>query len=136
MVAIIGLVSAIALPAYQSYVRTAKMTKLSQSFDLGVRLARHEFSKQSARMAFGISSSVPTSDSGWIALMDQENSTLAGDGSAMYRPGIPPGGDSSGAVFVNWDVASSQLIIRHSEFLDLTGREARITTSTFQLIDN
>ncbi|MDP6026708.1 MAG: prepilin-type N-terminal cleavage/methylation domain-containing protein, partial [Pseudomonadales bacterium] len=40
VVAIIGILAAVALPAYQDYIKTANMTKVTAHYQEAVRLAR------------------------------------------------------------------------------------------------
>ena len=43
VVAIIGILSAVAVPAYRDYIRTANMTKVKTHYEEAVRLARHTY---------------------------------------------------------------------------------------------
>ena len=46
VVAIIGILAAVALPAYQDYIKTANMTKVNAHYEEAVRLTRSTMSKQ------------------------------------------------------------------------------------------
>ena len=53
VVAIIGILAAVALPAYQDYIKNANMAKVSTHFDEGVRFAQNEMRKVQAGLAMG-----------------------------------------------------------------------------------
>ena len=48
VVAIIGILAAIAIPAYNGYIAQAKMNSAKSNFDTAVRLVKNEFAKRSA----------------------------------------------------------------------------------------
>jgi type IV pilus assembly protein PilA len=79
VVAIIGILAAVALPAYQDYIATANMTKVNSHYEEAVRLTRSTFVKGNTQNALGLANTTPTTAAGWIAL---------------YNPGgnLSPGG--------------------------------------------
>ena len=58
-VAVIGIISAIAVPAYRSYIETANMTKVTANFEEAVRLGRSTFTKDKTRIAIGLPATAP-----------------------------------------------------------------------------
>lgn len=54
VVAIIGILAAIAVPAYQGYTRTARMAKCQENFDVARRYIDEGFQADAARRALGI----------------------------------------------------------------------------------
>ena len=54
VVAIIGILAAVALPAYQDYIRNSNMAKVNSHYEEGVRFAQNEFRKIQSEMAMGI----------------------------------------------------------------------------------
>ncbi|MEX2327763.1 MAG: prepilin-type N-terminal cleavage/methylation domain-containing protein, partial [Pseudomonadales bacterium] len=66
VVAIIGILAAVALPAYQDYIKTANMTKVNSHYEEAVRLARTTYVKGNTQNALGLSITTPTTVSGWI----------------------------------------------------------------------
>ncbi|MFT7686984.1 MAG: type IV pilus assembly protein PilA, partial [Candidatus Azotimanducaceae bacterium] len=60
VVAIIGILAAVALPAYQDYIKTANMTKVTSHYEEAVRLARSTYVKGNTQVALGLTSTVPT----------------------------------------------------------------------------
>ena len=55
VVAIIGILAAVAIPAYQDYIKTANMAKVSAHYEEACRTVRNEFSKVSSRLGMGAS---------------------------------------------------------------------------------
>jgi len=80
-IAVIGLVSAFAVPAYRSYIDTANMTKVTANFEQAIRVAQNTYSLQKTRTTLGMASSVPTTTEEWISLLNE---------SAMEAPGGGP----------------------------------------------
>ena len=70
VVAIIGILAAVALPAYQDYIKTANMTKVAAHYDEAVRAARATFVKGNTQRALGLTSTVPSSGAEWISLFN------------------------------------------------------------------
>jgi prepilin-type N-terminal cleavage/methylation domain-containing protein len=91
VVAIIGILSAVAIPAYQGYIENANMAKVSAHYSSAVNLVRSTIAKGDANVALGVTSSTPTDVEGWLTLLNKAG------GSA------PEGG----AAYVNLDVAES-----------------------------
>ena len=70
VVAIIGILAAVALPAYQDYIKTANMTKVNSHYQEAVRLARTTYVKGHTQAALGLASTVPTTAAGWIEIFN------------------------------------------------------------------
>ena len=51
VVAIIGILAAVALPAYQDYIRNSNMSKVNAHFEEGSRFVSNEFRKVQAQLA-------------------------------------------------------------------------------------
>ena len=62
VVAIIGILAAVALPAYQDYIENSNMAKVTSHFEEGVRLAENEMRKVQAEVATGRLASLATAD--------------------------------------------------------------------------
>ncbi len=53
VVAIIGILAAVAIPAYQDYIKTANMSKVAANFEEAVRTLRNEMAKIQTRATLG-----------------------------------------------------------------------------------
>ena len=66
VIAVIGIVSAIAVPAYNSYIETANMTKTTALFQEAIKNAQTTFTKDEARLALGLPVTAPVDTQGWV----------------------------------------------------------------------
>lgn len=82
VVAIIGILAAVALPAYQDYIQTANMTKVSAQYEGAIRATTTTMVKGATQNALALPDTTPSDSAGWISL---------------YNPGgnLSPGGDAA-----------------------------------------
>ena len=59
VVAIIGILAAVALPAYQDYIKTANMARVTSNYEEAVRVTKATFSKGATRRALGLLMMMP-----------------------------------------------------------------------------
>jgi type IV pilus assembly protein PilA len=86
VVAIIGILAAVALPAYQDYIRNANMSKVNAHFEEGVRFAQNEMRKIQAQLAMGTFATAAAADAAtpqtwWIDTMNSQGGTAPGGGA-------------------------------------------------------
>ncbi len=132
VVAIIGILAAVAIPAYQSYIRTANMAKVSSHYEEGCRVARNELSKVASRIGLGAGVGTEYTNfstvGNFIANVINTNDSLAPGGQNAY---ISPGdatSDLRGAVRVSrfvpptsaTDWAVTDIALQRPTYLDLT----------------
>jgi len=87
VVAIIGILAAVALPAYQDYITSANMAKVSSHYEEGVRFAENEMRNYQAKVALGRApTDLPSDAAGWINLLNPEG-VLAPEGNVVGYAG-------------------------------------------------
>ena len=102
VVAIIGILAAVALPAYQDYIENANMAKITSHFEEGARFAQNELRKVQADVAIGRTANLLAADpayteANFIAQLNQGGGTAPG-GGLPYLQGV--GDPSTGAIGV------------------------------------
>ena len=112
VIAIIGILAAIALPAYQDYIATANMTKVTANYEEAILLARATYVKGNTQTALGLSSTVPANASAWIAIFNPAGSNApSADGSGnQVNAYLAAPDDTSGAIGVDSTSAASVTI--------------------------
>ena len=128
VVAIIGILAAVALPAYQDYIKTANMVKVTSHYEEAIRLARSTYVKGNTQVALGLDSTVPTDSSAWIAIFNP-GGNLAPGGQAAYITGTTAD-DARGAVAVDGDATT--VTIYRPKYQDL-GADSSVITAASEL---
>ena len=133
VVAIIGILAAVALPAYQDYIKTANMTKVNTHYDEAVRLARTTYVKGNTQNALGLSSTVPSDNSGWIALFNPGNNNAPNTDAtgASVNAYMPTADATSGAIGVNTGGIASVTITRPA-YRDLSTTATTVIAASAQ----
>ena len=124
VVAIIGILAAVALPAYQDYIKTANMTKVTAHYQEAVRLARSTYTKGATQTALGLASTVPTAAAAWILIFNPQGN-LAPGGGAAYVTGAADA--TTGAIGVT--TGKSSVTISMPGYEDLTAASTEVTAA-------
>ncbi|MFT7245827.1 MAG: prepilin-type N-terminal cleavage/methylation domain-containing protein [Candidatus Azotimanducaceae bacterium] len=138
VIAVIGIISAVGLPAYQGYIETAQMSRVNAAYEYAVRLTRDEFAKDTTRVAIGLVSTLPTTSAGWIERFDPGGQSKAPDGGPAYiearssRKNLTAAG-STGAVHVRYNSKKGQLDIGRPTYAKLEAYRARITRNDIDI---
>ena len=123
VVAIIGILAAVALPAYQDYIKTANMTKVTSHYEEAVRLARSTYVKGNTQIALGLTATVPSTQSGWVAIFNPAG-VLSPGGTVAYDTAANA---TTGTVGVTGNLLS--VTVARPAYLDLTARSASVLAS-------
>ena len=115
VVAIIGILAAVALPAYQDYIKNANLAKVSSHYEEGFRFIANEARKVQAQMAMGTltaaNADLAMADTALVARLNQQGGRAPG-GVAPYA--IAAGATQSGVIQVtktSGTVATRDLLI-------------------------
>ncbi len=128
VVAIIGILAAVALPAYQVYIKTANMSKVTSHYQEASRLARSTFVKGNTQIALNLVSSVPTNTAGWIAIFNPAGVPAPGGGAAFVDGGVDDALGTVGVVGTNLTVT----VIRPA-YQDFTAQDTTIVIGTDEI---
>ncbi len=85
VVAIIGILSAVAIPAYQGYIENANMAKVSAHYSSAINLVRSTIAKGDANVALGLERGTPTDAEGWVMLLNKAGGSAPGGGAAYLE---------------------------------------------------
>ena len=103
-IAIIGVLAAIAIPAYQDYVENSNMAKVTSHYEGAVRFARVELRKLQADLAVGRIADMAAADgtgnytqAGLVAVLNGNGGTAPGGGDPYAEGG---GNANTGAIGV------------------------------------
>jgi prepilin-type N-terminal cleavage/methylation domain-containing protein len=86
VVAIIGILAAVALPAYQDYIKNANMAKVNAHWEEGARYANNELRKVQAKLAMGTYANAGAADADvavqawWVSAMNSQGGRAPGGG--------------------------------------------------------
>ncbi len=82
VVAIIGILAAVALPAYQDYIKTANMTRVSTQFETAIRAIESSMVKGATQRALGLDDTTPQGFDEWVSLFNPGGANAPGGGPA------------------------------------------------------
>ena len=114
VVAIVGILAAVALPAYQGYIANANMAKVNNHFEEAVRATRNAMLRGNAQVAMGLPDTTPATAEAWIALYNPDGVQAPGGGPAYAAEAD----EDTGAIGVTGDDDSVILVRPEYEDLD------------------
>lgn len=118
VVAIIGILAAVALPAYQDYISSTNTAKMNTHYEQGIRFARVEFARVRTDLSMGVETTAAAStrlDSAaeWVGLISAEIGTAtAPEGGAPFI--IGSSNNTTGAIGIDLTqgtIATADLIL-------------------------
>jgi type IV pilus assembly protein PilA len=82
VVAIIGILAAVALPAYQDYIKTANITKVNAQYEGAIRATTSTMVKGATQRALGLAETTPSTAPAWMSLYNPGGNFAPGGGLA------------------------------------------------------
>ena len=133
VLAIIGITAATAMPAYRNYISLTQTTIVSSTYDMAVKVARQEYSKNLTRVTLGLPSTLPSDDATWVQVFAGTNNSSAPDGGPAFRPGPQPNSEAipSGAIFIRHH--SDHVHISRSQFNELNPLETKVYSDKIEV---
>jgi Tfp pilus assembly major pilin PilA len=117
VVAIIAILAAIAIPAYNNYISEARMSKATAHYDDGYRSIKSEMARLVAVAARG--GTVPTLDAAyWIDIANPENQKAPGSADPAFASGS--GNGTTGQIGINatgTTVANARVVLTRPAYL-------------------
>ena len=132
VVAIIGILAAVALPAYQDYIKTANMSKVNAQYQGAIRATTNTMVKGSTQIALGLTDTTPSTEDAWISLYNPSGNLAPGGGAAFITTAA--GDATTGAIGVDLAGAGSTAVVTLvlPAYLDLPGSTETIAAADVQ----
>ena len=127
VVAIIGVLASVALPAYDDYVQNAARAKVAKQYADGQKFVQSRFRLATAETSMGMAVSFPSSDAEWIAELNPTGALAPGGGAAWVSGA---GNAATGALGISysgtWAGGDAQVVLTRPAYSDFA-----VETSTF-----
>lgn len=130
VVAIIGILVAVALPAYRHYIDAANISKIQAHYEEARRLTDTTFVKGYVQMSVHQSVSVPSTSAGWIAIYNATDIKAPGGGNAFVAG---PANSSTGQVGVTYSGVfpeSARIVLQRPAYKDLAEKSVTIIAAS------
>ena len=136
VVAIIGILAAVALPAYQDYIATANATKVNAQYEAALRATTTQMTKEATQRSLGFDESTypPVADAdGWMAVFNPAGNLAPGGGGLAFQATADADTGVIGVTAVAGGVGINAVVtIELPAYNGLTGKTKTITAKDLQ----
>lgn len=122
VVAIIGILAAVAIPAYQDYIRTANITKVTDHYERGVQTVKSEMSKMVAQIATNqkdFATALADYMTPLITNLNGEGSSSAPGGGPAYDTASDSAAGTIGVAITGTTAATLQVVVDRPDYLGM-----------------
>ena len=130
VVAIIGILAAVALPAYRGYVRTANASKIRAHFEEARRLTDNTFVKGLVQMSLNQTVSVPSTNADWIAIYNPTDSRAPDGGNAFVAGAANATTGQVGIAYTGVFPDSAKVVISLPAYGDLSAKSITVVAAS------
>jgi prepilin-type N-terminal cleavage/methylation domain-containing protein len=129
VVAIIGVLAAVALPSYQNYVQTANSSKIRTQYEEAQRATNALFVRSLVQLQLNHAISVPTTDNGWISFYNPQGITAPGGGNAFVSGAANSTTGQIGVTSSGVFPSTAQVILELPAYAPLTSESITVSVT-------
>lgn len=130
VVAIVGILAAVALPAYRDYIETANMSKVQAHYEEAKRLTDSTFVKGMVQLSLNQNVTVPTSTSAWIDIYNNAGVLAPGGGPAFIAGTGNASTGALGVVYSGTFPTNAAVAITRPAYSELTEETTTIAATS------
>ena len=129
VVAIIGIIAAVALPSYLGFVQTANSSKIQPHFEEAQRATNASYVRSLVQSQLNQTISIPTYDGGRISLYNPRGSNAPGGGNAFVSGAANATTGQIGVTSSGTFPTTTQVILELPAYQSLTSKSVTVTVA-------